>query len=86
MRYYVVSADYGTNTFYVGTYITVRSTVSLADAAERLVSLISHCKGNFKSIFVSEFDEDEHGITKCNYCHSCPWERLVQYAHGKPLE
>ena len=33
-----------------------------------------------------EFEEDEQGVTKCNHCHSCPWERLVQYAHGKPLE
>lgn len=87
MVYYVADTNCGVDDFYNRASISVRSEKSLADAAERLVSLISWCRGQFEFFAVQayELSEDGKNDTHCIAVKHCDWNELVEFAHGKTL-
>ena len=87
MVYYVADTNGGADDYYNGASISVRSKKSLADAAERLVALISWCRGEFEFFNVQEYEwcaDGKNGIN-CIKAKTCKWNELVEFAHGKPL-
>lgn len=87
MVYYVADTNCGLDDYYNRASISVRSEKSLADAAERLVSLISWCRGQFEffSVQAYEVSEDGKGGPHCIEVKYCEWNELVEFANGKPL-
>jgi len=87
MVYYVADTNCGLDDYYNKASISVRSEKSPADAAERLVSLVSWCRGQFKFFTVQAYDAPEDGTNDihCVKAKSCDWNELVEFANGKPL-